>query len=299
VENKEQALKGSAWPRITMVTAVRNGARYVEDTICSILSQGYPNLEYFVVDGASTDGTQAIIRRYERELAGWISEPDKGVYDALNKGFAMSTGEIMGWLNASDMLHTKGLFVVGSVFADLREVEWITGRPSGFSAEGFAVQVAPQLPRWSRYGFLLGANKYIQQESTFWRRRLWERAGGRVDPSLRAEGDFDLWVRFFRHAQHFSVDALVGGYRSHDDALSASDIARYNRTCEEIIERELQSERRRTAIRLFRRMDQQFKRIPIARWLWFRVVEAPIFGVLGRKASPIVELRENRWSVRR
>jgi len=129
VENKEQELKGSAWPRITMVTAVRNGARYVEDTICSILNQGYPNLEYFVVDGASTDGTQAIIRRYERELAGWISEPDKGVYDALNKGFAMSTGEIMGWLNASDMLHTKGLFVVGSVFADLQEVEWITGRP--------------------------------------------------------------------------------------------------------------------------------------------------------------------------
>ena len=82
-------------PRITLVTAVFNGARYIEDTIRSILSQEYPNLEYFIVDGGSTDGTVDIIRKYENHLAGWISEPDRGVYDALNKGFARSTGEIM------------------------------------------------------------------------------------------------------------------------------------------------------------------------------------------------------------
>src|SRR5712664_4319739 len=78
------------WPRISLVTAVRNGARYLEDTIRSVISQGYPNLEYFVVDGASTDGTTDIILKYEKQISWWVSQPDKGVYDALNTGFARS-----------------------------------------------------------------------------------------------------------------------------------------------------------------------------------------------------------------
>src|SRR5260370_28849223 len=98
-------------PRITMVTAVRNGAHYIEDTIRSVISQGYPNLEYIVVDGVSTDSTLDIVRTYEKYIAWCVSQPDKGVYDALNTGFARSTGEIMGCLNASDQLHIKSLFV--------------------------------------------------------------------------------------------------------------------------------------------------------------------------------------------
>src|ERR1017187_10197237 len=100
-----EEVDAGVWPRITLVTAVYNGERYLEDTICSILQQGYPNLEYIIVDGGSTDGTTEIIRKYEKEIAGWVSESDKGMYDALNKGFARSTGEIMGWLNANDRLH--------------------------------------------------------------------------------------------------------------------------------------------------------------------------------------------------
>src|SRR5713226_10002943 len=130
-----------AWPRITLVTAVRNGARYLEDTIRSVISQGYPNLEYIVVDGVSADSTLDIIRKYESHLASWVSQPDKGVYDALNTGFARSTGDIMGWLNASDQLHIKSLFVVGSVFAALPSVEWITGRPTGYNSAGMTVHV--------------------------------------------------------------------------------------------------------------------------------------------------------------
>ena len=289
----------TTWPRITLVTAVYNGKRYLEDTIRSIVSQGYPNLEYFIVDGASTDGTQEIIRKYENHLSGWISESDKGVYDALNKGFARSTGEIMGWLNASDMLQTNGLFVVGSVFATLPEVEWVTGRPTGFSSNGMAVRVAPQLPRWSRRAFLAGANKYIQQESTFWRRSLWERAGGYVDPSYRAEGDFDLWVRFFRHARHFSVDALVGGYRSHEDALSSSDISRYDRICDEIVERELNSVPLGKPLKVFRRIDRLVQPIRVVRALWYWIVVKAFYRTLSFDQSPIIEYQENRWVIQR
>src|SRR5260370_39426157 len=97
-----KAFDSGEWPRITLVTAVRNGAKYLEDTIRSIVNQGYPNLEYIVVDGVSTDGTIDIIRKYESHLAWWVSQPDEGVYDALNTGFARSTGEIMGWLKAGD-----------------------------------------------------------------------------------------------------------------------------------------------------------------------------------------------------
>src|SRR5216684_8836114 len=93
------ASKGAtAWPRITIVTAVRNGARYLEDTIRSAISQGYPNLEYIVVDGVSTDGTLEIIRKYEKDITSWVSQPDKGQYDALNTGFSRATGEVLSWL---------------------------------------------------------------------------------------------------------------------------------------------------------------------------------------------------------
>src|SRR5262245_34693324 len=92
------------WPRIALVTPVFNSGKYIEQTIRSVLAQGYPNLDYFIIDGGSTDGTLDIIRKYERQISGWISEPDNGMYDAINKGFARTSGEIMGWISATDML---------------------------------------------------------------------------------------------------------------------------------------------------------------------------------------------------
>jgi len=234
------AERDTRWPRITVVTAVYNGEEYLEATIRSVVNQGYPNLEYVVVDDGSTDGTLEIIRKYEREVSSWFSQTNQGLYAALNAGFARSTGEIMGWLNASDLLQVNGLFTVGSIFGVLGDVEWITGRPTKISATGMTIDVLP-IPRWSRGRFLAGANKYIQQESTFWRRSLWERAGGRLSTEYRAEGDFELWVRFFRHARLHSVNALIGGYRLHDHALSASNMERYNRNCDEIAAREVES----------------------------------------------------------
>jgi glycosyltransferase involved in cell wall biosynthesis len=120
----------AGWPKIALVTPVFNSAKYLEATIQSVLNQNYPNLEYVIVDGGSTDGSLQIIRKYEPHLHAWVSEPDHGMYDAINKGFTRTTGEVMGWLNASDALHVGALKVVGSVFATFPEVEWITGRPT-------------------------------------------------------------------------------------------------------------------------------------------------------------------------
>jgi glycosyltransferase involved in cell wall biosynthesis len=284
-------------PRITMVTAVRNGARYIEDTIRSIVNQGYPNLEYLVVDGASTDGTTDIIRKYEKQITWWVSQPDKGVYDALNTGFARSTGDIMGWLNASDQLHIKSLFVVGSVFADLPSVEWITGRPTGFNASGMPIHVKA-LPRWSRFRFLAGANRYIMQESTFWRRSLWNRASGHLDSGYRDAGDCELWVRFFRHAHLYSVDALVGGFRTHSDAITAVAREEYDRHFEEIIEREVNSLQGAGKVKFLRRVNDFMRRIPKVRRLWRHTAIKTLHKFPASDWPPVIEYQGDKWGFR-
>jgi hypothetical protein len=300
LELGERASARTEWPKITLVTAVYNGEKYLEATIRSIVNQGYPNLEYIVVDDGSTDRTAEIIRKYEREVSCWFSQANQGLYAALNAGFARSTGEIMGWLNSSDMLQVNGLFTVGSIFRELRDVEWITGRPTKISATGMTIDVLP-IPRWSRGRFLAGANKYIQQESTFWRRSLWERAGGRLSTEFRAEGDFELWVRFFRHARLHSVNALIGGYRLHDHALSSSNMERYNRNCDEIAAREVESLQggRRAAVKTFRWISRAVKPIPKVRGLWHRVAIRSLYGMAGPDWSPVIEYGEESWRLRR
>src|SRR5713226_2872156 len=267
-------------PCISLVTPVFNSAKYIEQTIQSVLAQNYPNLEYFIIDGASTDGTVDTIRKYEPQISGWLSEPDKGMYDAINKGFARTSGEIMGWISATDQLHTGGLAVVGSVFRDLPEVEWITGRPTGFNDEGMTTLVL-DLPRWSRARFLAGANRYIQQESTFWRRSLWERAGSHMDSSRRNGADFELWVRFFRHAKLYPVDALIGGFRAHGDSLGFLDLDASHRTHDEYIAAELAATPGLHSLKVFRRLNQFAQSVPKLRGLWNRTALRALYRLPG------------------
>jgi glycosyltransferase involved in cell wall biosynthesis len=285
------------WPRISLVTPVWNSGRYIEDTIQSVLVQNYPNLEYFIVDGGSTDGTLDIIRKYEKQITGWISEPDNGMYDALNKGFARTSGEIMGWISATDKLQLGGLKVVGSVFRDLSSVEWITGRPTVLNEEGMAVYLEGQ-PRWSRIRFLAGANRTIQQESTYWRRSLWERAGSRVDSSRRNAADFELWVRFFRYAQIYPVTGLIGAFRRHDDSLGLQDMEECYRIHDEYIEAELDSAPYGKSLRLFRRISRRMESSPILRKAWKRQVMDRLYLRRGRDWPPIIEYQNDKWGFR-
>ncbi len=289
---------GSAgWPRITLVTPVFNSAAYLEQTISSVLSQGYPNLEYFIVDGGSTDGTLDIICRYERQLGWWDSRPDNGMYDALNRGFARSSGEIMGWISATDMLHTGALFVVGGVFRAFPEVEWITGIPTGFNEAGMTVSVA-RLRRWSRIRFLAGCNRYIQQESTFWRRSLWDRAGGYVDASRRSCSDFELWVRFFRHARLYSVNALIGGFRVHADSLGLRNMEECHRAHEEVIAAELHTAPWRGTLKTFRAFSGTMQRIPVAKTLWRLLVMSALKRLPGPDWPPVIKFKNQHWVLR-
>jgi glycosyltransferase involved in cell wall biosynthesis len=258
-----------SWPRIALVTPVFNSGRYIEQTIRSVLAQSYADLDYFIVDGGSTDGTIEMIRKYEGAISGWSSEPDKGMYDAINKGFARTRGEIMGWISATDQLHIGGLSVVGSIFRDFPEVEWITGRRTVFNEQGAMTRVDP-LMRWSRFRFLLGgSNRHIQQESTFWRRSLWEKAGARVDAAWRYASDFELWVRFFRHAQLYTVDSLIGGFREHRDSDSLQQAERFNARCDAIARAELKACGGGWLMDKFLGMSAAMQKAPKVRYFWY------------------------------
>jgi hypothetical protein len=282
------------WPKISLVTPVRNSAHYLEATIRSVLSQQYPNLEYIIIDGGSTDGTQDIIHKYESQLHAWASEPDQGMYDAINKGFARSSGEIMGWINASDLLHVNSLFVVGSVFQTFPRAQWITGRPSILNQEGMAVGVL-RLRRWARYRFLAGANRYIQQESTLWRRSLWEQAGGKLELSWGLTGDFELWVRFFRYAKLYPVDALIGGYRTHADAQGLQNLDPCHRTHDQIIEKELASLPGARSVKLFRALNARAQRMPGLAKPWTKLAIGALRACPGADLPPVIRYRDHQW----
>lgn len=200
------------YPKITVVTPNYNGAEYLEDTIQSVLSQNYPNLEYIIVDGGSDDGSLDLIKKYEKHLAWWVSEPDRGMYNAILKGFGRSSGEIMSWLNSDDMYHRKSLFIVADIFNSFRQVNWLVGATTLYDESGRTVFTAPGRA-FSKFDFYNHDFKWIQQESVFWRRDLWEKAGASLNPALKYACDFDLWIRFFSFDKLYLTKALIGGFR--------------------------------------------------------------------------------------
>lgn len=204
----------AALPTISLVTPSFDQAEYLEATLASVLGQDYPALDYVVIDAGSHDGSAGIIERYADRLAYWVSEPDEGHTDGLNKGFSHTGGEIMGWINSSDLQLPWTLRTVAEVFRDVPEAGWIMGRQTVAAADG--TPTAVYASTWNRYDFLGGRYRWLQQESVFWRRSLWERAGGRIDPSVRYACDFALWLRFMDLAPLYHVPVPLGVYRQHE-----------------------------------------------------------------------------------
>ena len=226
----------SDYPKISIVTPVYNRAQYLEQTILSVLNQGYPNLEYIIIDGGSTDGTLDIIKKYESQLTYWSSEPDKGMYYAIQKGFDKASGDIMAWLNSDDMYHLDSLIVVADIFSTLQTVEWIMGTPSFFNKEGQCVKVFTT-PKWSKQRFVAGDYRWIQQESTFWRKSLWEKEGSIIDVNYKFAADFELWSSFFDFAKLFSVNTVLSGFRIHGDQLSLNNNLQYENEVKDIYQK--------------------------------------------------------------
>ena len=237
--------------KISIVTPNYNYGHFIEATLRSVLNQDYADLEYIVLDDGSTDGSVDTIRRYADRLTHWETAPNAGQYKTLTRGFAMSTGEVLGWLNSDDMHLPWTLHAVADIFTRFPDVQWISTLQLGhWDWAGYCLGFSP-CQGYSREAFLDGrylapeaddprgvppANReYIQQESTFWRRSLWEKAGGYVSQEFGSAGDFELWARFYRHAELIGVDIPLAGFR-HQRAQQTSQMGRYAGYCMPAIE---------------------------------------------------------------
>lgn len=200
-------------PKISIVTPSFNQGEFLEETLLSILDQDYPNLEYVVIDGGSTDSSVEIIQKHSHRLHYWHTKRDGGHGDALNQGFIKTSGEIMAWLNSDDKYYPWTLRTVSEIFTTFPEVNWIVGFNSWWNDRGAAIR-AERVPK-NIYDFLVGDFDWIQQESVFWRRSLWEQAGGHINENYKLMVDGELWTRFFLNDDLYIVDCLLGGYRSH------------------------------------------------------------------------------------
>jgi len=209
---------------ISVITPSYNQAQFLEETILSVLGQDYPNLEYIVVDGGSTDGSVEIIKKYADRLAYWVSEPDRGQSHAINKGLERATGEIVAWLNSDDLYCPGTLSTVARYFAEHPEVAVVYGNSEYVAEDGKHLGYYPARPydRRALFGQFAGdiAN-YIPQPSVFMRLEA-PRPAQLVDERLRYALDYDLWGRLARYYQFGCISQTLSRYRLTPTAKTSS-----------------------------------------------------------------------------
>lgn len=242
----DESLGSRKRARLSIVTPTFNSEVYLAHTLESVFSQNVEGLEHVVVDGGSSDRTLPILKEYEDRVSKIIVGKDQGQYDAINKGFAATSGEIMTWLNSDDVYLPSMLNLVVTIFERFPEIDWLTtSKPVVIAASGEIVNIQ-NVSGFSKDGFARGENLpgcgwpasvYIQQESTFWRRRLWEKAGSGLDLNYKLAGDFDLWARFFEHAELYALEVPIGCFRRHGTQRSAVEFAAYIAESKEILRR--------------------------------------------------------------
>ncbi len=220
-------LPKSILPKISVVTPSFNQAQFVEATLTSVLGQGYPNLEYIVIDGGSTDGSAQIIEKYADKLAYWVSEKDRGQSHAINKGLQRATGDIVCWLNSDDSFLPGTLAFVAEQLADGSgtyaivgdcSVVYPDGRPSVIMKGGYGGH-RQLLKFWEGYT--------MHQPTIFWRREVLEKVG-LLDESLHYIMDFDYWTRISKEFGFKTVDRILACVTYHAAAKTGDDFARYN-----------------------------------------------------------------------
>ncbi len=201
-------------PTISIVTPSYNQAEYIGRTVRSVLLQRYPNLEYVLMDGASTDGTQDVLSEYRDRFAHYESKPDGGQSDAVKRGFEHTSGEIMAWLNSDDVLAPGALDFVADYFAKHPGVDAIYSNRVIIDADD---RVIGHWVLGEHSDWLMSHWDLIPQETCFWRRSLYEKAGP-VDDSYRFALDYDLFSRFMEHGRMERVDRFLGAFRMHDES---------------------------------------------------------------------------------
>jgi glycosyltransferase involved in cell wall biosynthesis len=261
--------------RVSVITPSFNQGAFIQRTVDSVVSQqGDFELEYLVVDGGSTDETLSILRRHQGRLR-FISEKDSGQPDAINKGFRMTSGDVVAWLNSDDTYQPGAL---DTVVRTLRETgaRWCFGECKVIDAQDREIHRAISLyKRWvsGRYSLrrLLGRN-FISQPATFFSRKLLEEAGP-IDPALHLAMDYDLWLRFARLAEPVFVAQPLANFRRHDESKSG---ARYRAMAWE-------------CFNIARARARGLERVALAEHLIHLAAELAVYRLLDLKAALLPE----------
>ena len=201
-------------PKITVITPSYNQAPYLAQTIRSVLGQGYPNLEYMIVDGGSTDGSQEIIERYAGQLAWWVSEPDEGQSHAINKGLARATGDIVAWLNSDDLYAPGAFEAVVAAFEQQPDAGLIFGDAMTFDQAGKPLNDLV----FGSYSLKdLAAFSIICQPAVFIRKAAIDKAG-MVNQDYHFLMDHELWIRIARQSEIIHIPTVLAFARNHPTA---------------------------------------------------------------------------------
>ena len=303
--------------RISIVTPTFERVEYLNQTIESIVTQkGDFELEYIIQDGGSGTEVLDLLRSWEMRLAHSEftpgckrlefrvhSEPDNGMYEAINKGFSRATGDVMAWLNSDDMYHPYALQSVAAIFRKFPDIQWLTGIPNSFSETGSRTGFDTFPAAYSRKYLGLGCYdvayvksgfNWVQQESTFWRKSLWEKAGAQLSSRYRYAADFHLWQQFARHTDLVKVYTFLGGFRVHSNQITANP---------SLYRHELPDIPPPPASLAF--LKRLFERLPATRRLFFnRRRGMPFLNLLGLRFGDLTgrtvewSFPENDWIIR-
>jgi len=211
-------------PKISIVTPSFNQAKFIRATIDSVLSQDYPDLEYFIIDGGSTDGTTEILKSYGQKIK-WISEKDKGQTDAINKGLKLSEGELLAYLNSDDIYLPGALKKVGECYSRTK-ADWITGDCLTIDDEGKISKNNWLISGYKR--FLMAfyspltlriADSMLPQPSTFWSRRAYKKVG-EFNIKFHYVMDYDYWLRLSKYFRPYDLKVALSGFRFQSNSKS-------------------------------------------------------------------------------
>lgn len=226
-------VEASSLPTISLVTPTYNRAEFLEGTIRSVLLQGYPNLEYMVMDAGSTDGSQEIIKKYAPWLHHWESEPDRGPPHAINKGLDRATGDWFNWLNSDDYLLPNALRTLAKIAAEVPEAQWISGGRVDINRVGMPCK--SRLP-WRDNPKTVGLGRaHFLQDATFVRRDFLDRHEIRIPEELTNAFDTVYFYQLLEHEKPLLTTAVFSAMRWHDEQLTANDNEELQKEYEEYV----------------------------------------------------------------
>ena len=203
-------------PKISIITPSFNQGQYLERTIRSVIDQNYPNLEFILLDAASTDNSLNIIKKYQKRFTYWRSKKDKGQSAAIEEGLTMATGDILAWLNSDDILLPYSLNLVAQIFTKYKNINWLTSQHISVNSDDQIIQTGihtGKIPKFVEWGWYHGkALGFIPQEGTFWTKNLWQKSGQKMGQYWGAM-DYHLWTQFAHHADLVSLETPLAAFR--------------------------------------------------------------------------------------